>query len=176
MLRQRKTRQPSVMAHQFSQVPQADIQRSTFNRNHGYKTTMDSGYLIPIFSDEALPGDTFSVRLSSIARLATPIVPIMDNIFMDFHFFAVPNRLVWENWQRFMGEQDNPDDSTDYLVPTTTAQEPGFQIGSLFDYFGIPTGVGITSLNSLHFRAYNLIFNEWYRDENLQDSAAVPWL
>ncbi len=111
-------RNKSVMKHQFSQVPHADIPRSSFKRSHGYKTAFDSGYLIPIYADEALPGDTFNVRLSSIARLATPLLPFIDNLFMDFHFFAVPNRLIWDNFQRFMGERDpDPDSSTDYTVP-----------------------------------------------------------
>jgi len=169
MLRQRNLRNPSVMKHQFSQVPQADIQRSTFNRNHGYKTALNSGYLYPIFVDEALPGDTFSVRLSSVARLATPIVPFMDNVFMDFFFFAVPNRLLWENWQKFMGEQDDPGDATDFLVPRVSLGS-GQPAESIYDYMGIPPEAGV-EVNSLHFRAYNLIWNEWFRDENLQDSA-----
>jgi len=162
------------MGTQFSHVPTANIQRSTFNRNHGYKTTMDSGVLVPIFVDEALPGDTFSVRLSSLARLATPIVPFMDNIFIDFHFFAVPNRLVWEHWREFMGQQENPADSTDFLVPVVNTPTGGFTVGSVADYFGLPTGVEPLSVNALHFRALNLIWNEWFRDENLQDSVPVP--
>ena len=166
-------RQPSVMSHDFSRIPSTDMERSTFNRDHGYKTTMDSGYLIPIFVDEALPGDTFSVKLSAVSRLATPIVPFMDNLHMDFFFFAVPNRLLWENWQRFMGEKDNPDDSTDYLVPKVTAPAGGWPIGSIADYFGIPTGVEYDSVNALHFRAYNLCWAEWFRDENLQDSPII---
>jgi len=166
------SKQPSVMGHQFSQVPQADTQRSTFNRDHGYKCTMDSGYLYPILVDEALPGDTFKVNLSSICRLATPIVPIMDNIFMDFHFFAVPNRLVWDNWQKFMGEQENPSDSTDYLVPQINTGSAGEAAGTIHDYMGLPTYTQILA-NALHFRAYNLIWNEWFRDQNLQDAVPV---
>ena len=111
----------SVMKHQFSQVPQAEIQRSQFNRSHGLKTTFDAGYLVPVFVDEALPGDTFNVRMSGFARMTTPLYPIMDNIFMDTFFFAVPNRLIWNNWQKFNGEQVDPGDSTDYTVPTVTS-------------------------------------------------------
>lgn len=163
----------SVMAHQFSQVPRAEIPRSTFDRSHGYKTTFDAGYLIPFYVDEALPGDTFNLRTTALARLATPIFPIMDNMFMDTHFFAVPIRLLWDNWQKFNGEQKNPGDSTDYTVPQMQAPPGGYAVGSLHDYFGLPTGVQTYKHSSLWHRGYNLIFNEWYRDQNLQDSARV---
>lgn len=166
---------PSVMRHDFSRVPSADIPRSAFRRSHGYKTTFDSGWLIPIYVDEALPGDTFKVSLSSIARLATPLYPIMDNLYMDFFFFFVPNRLVWNNFQKFMGEQEDPGDSTDYTVPQLDLSADLIDPLSLGDYFGIPVGddTGGMEVNSLHFRAYNLIWNEWFRDENLQDSVVV---
>lgn len=164
----------SVMTHQFSQVPSAQIPRSSFDRSHGHKTTFDAGLLIPIFVDEALPGDTFSCNLSAFARLATPIFPIMDNMVMDTHFFAVPVRLVWDNWQRFNGEQRNPGDSVDFLVPQITAPVGGYSIGGLSDYFGIPTGVAGLKHSALWHRAYNLIWNEWFRDENMQTSLPVP--
>lgn len=160
----------SVMKHQFSQVPRAQIPRSSFNRSHGYKTTFDSGLLIPFLVDEVLPGDTFNLRTTIFSRMATPIVPVMDNMFLDTFYFFVPNRLLWENWQRFNGEQDNPGDSTDYLIPQITTTSGGFPIGSIGDYFGLPTGVSNISVNALPFRAYNLIYNEWFRDENFQDS------
>lgn len=163
-------------SHVFAQVPKAEIPRSSFNRSHAYKTTLDAGYLVPIFIDEALPGDTFNLRMTAFARLATPIHPIMDNMYMDTHFFSVPYRLVWDNWQRFNGEQRNPGDSTDFLIPQMVSPEgenPGYQVGSLSDYFGIPTGVGGLSHSSLWHRAYNLIYNEWFRDQNLQDSVVV---
>ncbi|UPW41541.1 major capsid protein [Peromfec virus RodF8_61] len=163
----------SVMKHQFSQVPRADIPRSSFNRSHGYKTTFDSGYLVPFYVDEALPGDTFSARATIFARLATPIVPMMDNMYLDTFYFAVPLRLIWENWQRFNGEQDNPGDSTDYLVPTITAPTGGWSVGSLSDYFGLPTEIAGIEVSALWHRAYNVIYNEWFRDENLQDSVPV---
>lgn len=167
-------KQPSVMTHSFGEVPKAQIERSSFRRSRGYKSTFDSGYLVPVFFDEALPGDTYRVNMSSVARLCTPLVPIMDNIKMDFFFFAVPNRLVWENWQRFCGEKDNPADSTTYLVPTCPAPATtGWAVGSLADYFGIPTEVDDIEVNALHFRAYNLIYNEWFRDQNLIDSVTV---
>jgi len=168
----RAYKNPSVMKHNFDQVPHANIPRSSFKRSHGHKTTFDAGYLIPIYVDEALPGDTFRMSLTSIARLATPVVPIMDNIYMDFHFFSVPNRLLWTNWQRFMGERDpDPDSSTSYTVPRMTAHTP--TAGTLEDYFGIPVAQGDVDVNSLAHRAYNLIWNQWYRDENLQDSVTV---
>ncbi len=164
----------SVMKHSFSQVPQAQIPRSQFNRSHGYKTTFDAGYLVPFYIDEALPGDTFNLQATCFARLSTPIVPFMDNLFMDTFFFAVPYRLVWNNWQKFNGEQTDPDDTTDYLVPQMTATAvTGYAVGSLHDYFGLPTGIAGYEHDSLWHRAYNLIWNEWFRDENLQDSVVV---
>lgn len=166
------------MSHVFSQIPRAQIQRSSFNRSHTYKTAMDSNYLVPFFVDEVLPGDTFNLKASLFGRLATPAVPFMDNLYLDTFFFFVPNRLVWQNWQRFNGEQDDPGDSTDFLVPTVSCDGTS---GSIYDYFGIPylEGNGADSgtkieVNSLPFRAYNLIWNEWFRDENLQDSVDVP--
>lgn len=165
---------PTVMKHEFSKVPQADIQRSTFNRSHGLKTTFDAGYLIPIFVDEVLPGDTFSVNAMGFGRLATPIYPIMDNLYVETFFFFVPNRLIWDNWERFNGAQDNPADSTSYLVPQITLGA-GVSIAdsTLFDYMGLPINVNGIEFNNLHGRAYNLIWNEWFRDENLQDSVTV---
>jgi hypothetical protein len=160
---------PTVMSHDFSRVPKADIQRSVFNRDHGLKTTMDAGQLVPIFVDEALPGDTFNLRMTGFGRLATPINPFMDNVYIETFFFAVPYRLVWNNWEKMCGEQDDPGDSTDYLVPTVSGT---VTTGSLFDYMGVPIGNALT-WNNLHGRAYNLIWNEWFRDENLQDSIVV---
>lgn len=162
------------MQHAFSMIPSVNIPRSTFNRSHGYKTTFDAGWLVPFYVDEALPGDTFKARVSIFARLATPIVPIMDNLFLDTFYFAVPIRLLWDNWQKFNGEQENPEDSTAYLIPTLTAPGPnGWSVGSLADYFGIPTGVPGLEHSALWHRAYNLIYNEWFRDQNLQNSAVV---
>ncbi|AXH77658.1 MAG: major capsid protein [Microviridae sp.] len=156
------------MSYSFSQVPIADIPRSAFNRSHGHKTTFEASYLIPFYVDEALPGDTFNVKVSLFARLATPIVPIMDNMTMDVFFFAVPNRLIWDNWQRFMGEQTNPGDTTDFLVPQIVAGAGGFDALSIYDYLGVPVDVANISISALWCRAYNLIWNEWFRDQNLQ--------
>lgn len=164
----------SVMSHNFSQVPRANIQRSSFDRSHGHKTTFNSSALIPIFVDEALPGDTLNLNMTGFARLATPIHPLMDNMYLDTQFFAVPIRLIWDNWQKFNGERANPDDSIDYLIPQMVSPPTtGYAEESIHDYMGIPTKVPDMSHSSLWHRAYNLIYNEWYRDENLQDSVTV---
>jgi hypothetical protein len=164
----------SSQQYSFSQVPKAQIPRSSFNRDHTVKTTFDAGYLVPIYVDEVLPGDTFNVSMAHFTRMATPIRPIMDNVRLETFFFAVPIRLIWENFQRFMGEQDNPGDSTDYVLPYMYPPTGGWQEGSIADYFGIPTGVeGSMWHSALWHRAYNLIYNEWFRDENLQDAVVV---
>ncbi|HIA7228651.1 TPA: major capsid protein [Escherichia coli] len=170
----RKVPSNAKSQHNFSVIPSANIQRSVFNRSSGYKTTFDAGYLIPVFLDEALPGDTFHLKTSILARLSTPVVPFMDNLRLDIQYFSVPYRLVWDHWQNFNGEQKNPGDSTDYLIPQIKAPAGGFPVGSLADYFGVPTGVEGISVSALPFRAYNLIYNEWYRDENLINSAPLP--
>lgn len=162
----------SASQHSFARVPSAEIPRSSFNRSHGHKTTFDAAKLIPILVDEVLPGDTINCKMTGFARLTTPITPIMDNLHMSTFFFAVPNRLIWENWQKFNGEQAEPGDPTDYLIPTIAAPAvTGHLIGSLSDYFGIPTGIAGLVHDSLWHRAYNLIWNEWFRDQNLQETA-----
>lgn len=164
----------SVMKHNFSQIPKVEIPRSVFNRSHGYKTTFNAGYLVPFFIDEALPGDTFKLQANIFARLTTPKVPFMDNLFMETFYFAVPYRLVWENFVRFCGEQDNPDDTVDYEIPQIVSFTPnGFESESLADYFGLPLGIPDLSVSALFHRAYNLVWNQWFRDENLQDSAPL---
>lgn len=160
----------SVMKHLFSQIPRAQISRSVFDRSHGWKSTFDSGYLVPFLVDEVLPGDSYKVKFNFLARLSTPIVPTMDNLFLDTFYFFVPYRLLWKHWEQFNGQQDYPGASTDYLVPQTTAPaDKGFEVGSLEDYFGLPTGVKGIKANELAARAYALIWNEWFRDENLQN-------
>lgn len=160
----------SVMKHLFSQIPKAQISRSVFDRSHGWKSTFDSGYLVPFLVDEVLPGDSFKVKFNFLARLSTPIVPTMDNLFLDTFYFYVPYRLIWKHWEQFNGQQDYPGASTDYLVPQTTAPaDKGFDVGSLEDYFGLPTGIKNIKANELAARAYALIWNEWFRDENLQN-------
>lgn len=161
--------------YKFSEVPQATIPRSVFNRNHQHKTTFNEGYLIPIYVDEALPGDTFTLKMTMLIRLGTPIVPIMDNLYLDAFFFFVPNRLLWVNWQKFCGEQVNPGDSTSFTVPQVTYTSA---TGNLWDYFGLPLGgngaggVNFT-VSALFSRAYNLIWNQWFRDQNMQNSVVV---
>lgn len=164
---------PSVMTHSFSQVPKAEIPRSSFDRSSGRKTTFNSGFLVPIFCDEVLPGDTFNLNATFFARLATPLHPIMDNLRLTSFFFFVPFRLLWDNWQRFMGEQDNPGDSIDYLVPQMLAPVGGYAANTIFDYFALPTGVAGFAHWSFPLRAYNLIWNDWFRDQNLQNSVSV---
>ena len=132
-------RNQSVSAHSFAMVPRADIPRSRFNVQTSHKTTFDAGKLIPIYVDEVLPGDTFSLSCTAFGRMATPIFPIMDNLHMDTFFFFVPYRLIWDNWKRFMGEQRNPGDSTSFLVPQVSTPVGGWPIGSIGDYFGLPT-------------------------------------
>lgn len=162
-------RRPSHMVHSFARVPQAEIQRSSFNRDHTLKTAFDAGLLVPIFVDEVLPGDTFNLRMTALGRLATPLHPFLDNVFLNTFFFFVPNRLVWDNWEKFNGAQDDPGDSTDFQIPTVTGT---WTSGSMGDYYGLPYNLSVEA-NALPFRGYNLIWNEWFRDQNLQDSVAV---
>lgn len=160
--------------HSFAQIPDVRIGRSQFDRSHTVKDTFDFDYLIPIFVDEVIPGDTYNVTLNAFARLATQIAPVMDNMYVDFFFFFVPNRLVWTNWERFNGAQDDPSDTTDYTLPILT---PGtaFAVDSIFDKFGLPTGVANVAVkNTLPLRAYIKIWNDWFRDQNLQDSVVLP--
>jgi len=164
----------SVMKHDFSRIPQAEIPRSVFNRSCGYKTTFNSGYLIPWFCDEALPGDTFNLRATLFARLATPIFPLMDNMVMDVHYWAVPIRLIWDNFTKFMGEQENPEAPTDYLVPQIVSPASGgWTTGSISDYLGLPLGVPNLSTSALFHRSYNLIYNDWYRSTFIQDKVPL---
>lgn len=165
--------QPSTMSHNFSQVPHANVRRSSFNRSRSYKTTFNAGYLIPWLVDEILPGDTINISPTFFARLATPIKPVMDNLWLDWMVFFVPNRLVWDNWQKQMGEQRNPGDSVDYLTPQQVAPVGGYAVESLQHYMGLRPLIAGYSHNALPLRAYNLIYNEWFRDENLQNSVTV---
>lgn len=166
-----------VRGHRFSDAPAMYMKRTKFDRSHVYKTTFNSGKLIPVFVDEVLPGDTTRMSVNYFARLATPIKPIMDNIYLDWFFFFVPNRLVWEHWQNFCFEQEDPDDSTDYVIPTVTAtgNSENAYIGSLWDYFGLPvnTSGSLSGISALPFRGVYLIYNEWFRDENLQKSVKI---
>ncbi len=159
----------------FSTVPSAEIPRSVFDRSFTYKTTFNVNKFIPIFIDEALPGDTFTMHFQAFGRLLNPLVaPIMDELYFETLWFKCPNRLLWSNWKRFCGEQDNPDDSTDFVIPTINSGDSGFAVGSIADYFGIPVNVPNLSVNALPFRMYNLVYNQWLRDENLINSVNVP--
>jgi len=168
----------SVSTHDFAMVPRADIPRSRFAMQKTLKTTFDSGFLIPIMCEEVLPGDTFNVNVTMFGRLATPLFPVMDNLHLDSFFFFVPNRLVWNNWVKFMGEQENPSDSISYSIPQQVSPAGGYAVGSLQDYFGLPTvgqvgNSNTVSHSALPIRCYNLIYNQWFRDENLQSSSVV---
>ena len=171
-------RNKSVSTHQFSMVQRPDVPRSSFRVQSAHKTTFDAGWLIPVYVDEVLPGDSFRLNMTAFARLSTPIFPVMDNLHLDSFFFFVPNRLIWNNWEKFMGEQDNPGDSISFVIPQVVSAANGFPVNSVYDYFGLPTvgqvGAGNTvSVNALPLRAYNLIWNEWFRDQNLQNSVTV---
>ncbi len=167
----------SVMQHNFATVPRADIPRSSFNRSSGKKTTFDADYLIPIYVDLVMPNDTFNMRTSAVVRLNSPTLhPLMDNMTMDVHWFFVTCRHVWENWGRMHGAQDDPNDTIAYTTPILIRPDDTYcQVGKLAHYMDIPIGLvpDTTDVNALPFRAYNKIFNEWYRDENLQDSQLV---
>lgn len=173
------SRRIRVKGHRFSDAPAMYMRRTKFDRSHVYKTTFDSGKLIPVFVDEVLPGDTCRLNVRYFSRLATPVKPIMDNIYLDWFFFFVPNRLVWNHWQNFCFEQEDPGDSTDYVCPTTSlvgkSDDTLHGIGTLWDYFGLPTGLPntISGINALPFRGVYLIWNEWFRDENLQKSVKI---
>lgn len=166
---------PSNRNDHFAHVPQATIERSVFDRSHCHKTMFEPDYLIPFYIDEVLPGDTFNVDVTNFIRMTSALnVPIMDNMYLDTFFFFVPNRLVWTNFVKFMGEQNNPADSVSFTKPQIVADgSTGFVVGSISDYMGLPTGVNSLSVDAQFHRAYNLIWNQWFRDENLQNSAVV---
>lgn len=156
----------------FSEAPASvDVSRSRFQRNQNIKTSFNAGDIIPFYLDEVLPGDTVSIDTSKVVRMSTLIAPIMDNIYLDTYFFFVPNRLVWDHWKQFMGENTESAwiPQTEYTIPQVTAPEGGWNVGTIADYMGIPTGVGDLSVDAMPFRAYALICNEWFRDENLTD-------
>lgn len=166
----------NVESH-FALLPNADIRRSQFDRSSSVKTSFNVGDVIPFYLDEVLPGDTFKVKTSKVVRLQTLLTPMMDNIYLDTYFFFVPNRLVWNHWKEFNGENTESAwlPTTEYEIPQITSPATdGWKVGTVADYFGIPTGVPGLSVNALPFRAYALIMNEWFRDENLSDPLVVP--
>lgn len=166
-------RQPSSRQHDFAKSPSVEIPRSKFDRSFGHKTTFNSGYLIPFFCDEQLAGDTASVNATIQARLNTPYFPIMDNMEVRTYWFFCPARLVWDNWVKMFGEQNDPSDTIDYLTPHIVSPVGGWAVGSIYDYLGIPTGIAALEINALPLRAINLTYNQWFRDQNLQDSLTV---
>ena len=178
---------PSVMQHSFSRVPKARIPRSQFTRPFEHKTTFNADYLIPFYWDEIYPGDTAQMKFSSIIRMITPETPFMDNLYCDFFFLYCPTRLLQDNWQKLMGEQDDPGDSIDYATPKITSPASIGWVApadwsvptdaelasALQDYFGVPTGVPGLEYHNYLGRAYNFSWNEWFRDQNLQDKVTV---
>lgn len=161
----------------FSLSPHVDISRSRFDRSASLKTSFNAGDLVPFFLEEVLPGDTFSVDTSKVVRMQTLLTPMMDNVYLDTYYFFVPNRLVWDHWKEFCGENTESAwiPQTEYTMPQITSPaDQGWSVGTLADYFGIPTGVAGLSVSALPFRAYALIVNEWFRDQNLQDPLVVP--
>lgn len=159
----------------YSQVPHAEIRRARFKRNYSLLTTINEGDLVPIYLDEVLPADTFKVNVNALVRMSTPLYPVMDNAYMDYYFFFVPARLLWEHFENLMGQNDKTfwAETTEYTTPQTTAPSGGWNVGTLADYFGIPTGVENLSVNSMPFRAYCKVWNEWFRDENLQQPVTM---
>lgn len=159
----------------YNQVPHAEIRRARFKRDFSLLTTINEGDLVPIYCDEVLPADTFKINLNSLVRMATPLYPVMDNAYIDFYFFFVPARLLWEHFVNLMGQNDKTfwAETTEYTTPVTTAPAGGWKVGTIADYFGIPTGVEGLKVNSMPFRAYVKIWNEWFRDENLQQPAQM---
>ncbi len=161
--------------HQFSNVPRADIPRSSFNLSHGLKTTFDADFLIPILVADIIPGDTFNLKCSFFMRLATPLFPIMDNMYAETFWFFVPYRTLWVNFEKFHGAQDDPGDSIDFTIPVLSGSND-VALGNLGDYMGLPltTDTDVTDVSALPFRAYRKIHDDWFRDENLQDSKTFP--
>lgn len=171
----RDMKQKSVGVHDFAMNPRAQVMRSSFPVRQARKTAFSASYLVPIYCEEVLPGDTFNIHLDVVARTAVPIVPILDNWHMEFFAFFTPNRLLWVNWQKMLGAQDNPGDSTAFTIPQIASPNGGYAIGGLFDYFGLPTvgqvlGGNSVAHSAIPLRAYNRIYNEWFRDQNLQSS------
>jgi len=167
-------KQQSVTLHDFAMNPRSDVPRSVFPITHGHKTAFSFSKLIPILVEEVLPGDTWKCGITTVARTAVPIVPLQDNWHLEFFSFFVPMRLVWTNAPKFWGEQNAPADSINYTIPRVSSAAGGFAINTIYDYMGLPTvgqvaGANIIYANSLPLRAYNLIYNKWFRDENLQN-------
>lgn len=166
----------NVESHFALNPTRIDMSRSTFDRSASVKTSFNVGDIVPFFLEEVLPGDTFDVRTSKVVRMQTLLTPMMDNIYLDSYYFFVPNRLVWKHWKEFNGENTESAwlPTTEYSIPQITSPTSGWSVGTLADYFGLPTGVENLSVSALPFRAYALVMNEWFRDQNLQDPLVVP--
>lgn len=166
----------NIRNYDFSHIPNTYVPRTRMFRPSSHKTTIGCDYLYPLFLDEVLPGDTFRLDVGTFARMTNALVPFMDNLYLDWQFFFIPSRLVWDNWQRFCGESDGPEDTTEYTIPYLTSPVNGVDFGSIYDYMGIPPKVAFNAhdVQSLPFRCYNLVWNEWYRDQNVQAKIEVP--
>lgn len=167
-----------VQASRFAMQPRGDVPRSAFDTSHGHKTTFNAGPLVPVFVDEVLPGDSLRLKMTGFGRLSTPIVPVMDNLYLESFFFFIPERLLWTNWERFMGQQNSPSDTTEFLTPLITIEVDNTAPGHLADYFGITLNGqqepgAFISVRASPFRAYKLVWNEWFRDEDLVDPVTV---
>lgn len=173
----RNLKNRSVQQHDFAMNPRGDVPRSQFDLSHGKKKPFNFSDIVPILCEFALPGDTWNCRITVAARTAIPIVPVQDNWHLEFFSFFVPMRLLWVNAYKFWGEQDNPADSTAFTIPQIVSPATGFPVGSLYDYLGLPTvgqiGAGTITINALPLRGYNLIWNQWFRDENIQNSVNI---
>ncbi|AXH75767.1 MAG: major capsid protein [Microviridae sp.] len=157
-----------------SMIARPDVPRSKFSGSFSVKLTFDAGLLIPFHVEEVYPGDHFKYDFVPLVRTSTPLFPIMDSQRIDIHCFFVPNRISWTNWVKLMGQQDDPSDSIAFTVPKVTSTGNGFAVGGVGDYMGLPTvgqPTAVLSVNALPFRAYNRIYNSWFRDENLVPSA-----
>lgn len=169
-------RNKSARSHQFAMVAAGEVPRASFRQEKALKTSFDAGFLVPIFVEEVLPGDSCRVDLTAFVRMATPIAPFMDNLWLETFFFFVPNRIVWDNFVKMMGEKDSPADSISYTVPQIVSKASGYDVGSVFDMMGLPTlgqlqAAATVSHSALPLRAYALIYDEWFRDQNLQNTA-----
>jgi hypothetical protein len=166
----------NVESHFALNPTRIDMSRSTFDRSSSVKTSFNVGDIVPFFLEEVLPGDTFNVRTSKVVRMQTLLTPMMDNVYLDTYYFFVPNRLVWNHWKEFNGENTESAwiPQTEYSIPQISSPTGGWSVGTIADYFGLPTGVAGLSVSALPFRAYALIMNEWFRDQNLQDPLVVP--
>ena len=174
MARRNTRRSTSKKQSRFARIPAPNMPRSMFDRSHSVQTTFDAGWLIPIYVDEALPNDTFMMNVIAFGRLPTMKKPTFTNLYLDFQFWAVPNRTIWDNWEKMLGAQDDPSDSTDFMVPYIESGPSGYTEGDIYDQMGIPPGIPDVMHQALPLRAANKIYNDWYRDQNLISALPLP--